>query len=145
RLKQTQSIIKIDNQVKSISLKGSMGSLVSVLINIAENALDACQINCILNLEIRQQDQYLVIAIKDNGPGLTAEQKQNIFEPFYTEKPNGTGLGLAVARTIAHAHKGDLFVKSIAGQGCTFSLCLPLDQGEQFLPSGKNLNTVVDD
>ena len=145
RLKQTQSIIKIDNQVKSISLKGSMGSLVSVLINIAENALDACQRNCILNLEIRQQDQYLVIAIKDNGPGLSAEQKQNIFEPFYTEKPNGTGLGLAVARTIAHAHKGDLFVKSIAGQGCTFSLCLPLDQGEQFLPSGKNLNTAVDD
>ncbi|MDH5471428.1 MAG: ATP-binding protein [Gammaproteobacteria bacterium] len=145
RLKQTQSIIKIDNQIKSISLKGSMGSLVSVLTNVADNALDACQRNCIINLDIYQQNQYLVIAMRDNGPGLTVEQQQNVFEPFYTEKTNGTGLGLAVARTIAQAHKGDLFVKSVVGQGCTFSLCLPLDQGEQFLPSGRNVNAPVED
>ena len=145
RLKQTQSIIKIDNQIKSVSLKGSMGALVSVLTNIADNALDACQNNCILNLTIYQKDQYLVIAITDNGPGLSVEQQNNIFEPFYTEKNNGTGLGLSVARTIAQAHKGDLFVKSVEGQGCTFSLCLPLEQGEQFLPSGRNLTTAVDD
>ena len=145
RLKQTQSIIKIDNKVRSISLKGSMGSLVSVLSNVAENALDACQRNCIIKLEIYQQDQYLLIVMKDNGPGLTVEQQKNIFEPFYTEKTNGTGLGLAVARTIAQAHKGDLFVKSVIGQGCAFTLCLPLDQGEQYLPSGRNLNTPVDD
>lgn len=145
RLKQTESIIKIDNQMKSVSLKGSMGALVSVLINVVDNALEACQRNCIINLAIYQKNQFLMIDIKDNGPGLNIEQQKNIFEPFYTEKNNGTGLGLAVARTIAQAHKGDLFVKSIEGQGSTFSLCLPLDQGESFLPSGKNLNTPVAD
>jgi len=75
--------------------------------------------------------------MQDNGPGLSDEQQLHIFEPFYSQRQGGTGLGLAVAQSIAQAHKGELLVKSQIGQGCTFYLCLSLEQEDQFLPSGQ--------
>ena len=137
RLQQTRSQLEISCSSGNVSLRGSMDALVSVLINLAENAIEACEHGCEIELKVYQQENYLILAMHDNGPGLTAEQQLHIFEAFYSDKSTGTGLGLAVAQAIAQAHQGDLLVKSEPGLGSTFYLCLPLEQGEQFLPSGQ--------
>ncbi|MDH5485788.1 MAG: PAS domain-containing sensor histidine kinase [Gammaproteobacteria bacterium] len=142
RLQQTRSNLKIVNHAGLINLKGSQDALVSVLCNLAENAIEACKTECIIELKVYQQDENIILAIHDNGPGLSADQQLKIFQPFYSEREGGTGLGLAVAQSIAQAHQGDLLVRSNNDAtdpmcGTTFYLCLPLNQGEQFLPSGK--------
>ncbi len=131
----TRLLIKCD--MHNTHITGSIDALVSVLMNLAENAMEACGHDCMIELNVYQQEDYLILAVADNGPGISAEQQLRIFEPFYSARDGGTGLGLAVARSIAQAHQGDLLVKSETGKGSTFYLCLPFDQGEHFLPSGK--------
>lgn len=146
QLQQSGSLLKIHNDMPEIKLTGSVDALVSVLMNLAENAIQACQQYndndiCKLELNVYQQAQHIILAMKDNGPGLTEQQQLHVFEPFYTESSHGTGLGLAVAQSIVRAHEGELMVKSEPQHGCTFYLCLPLKQGEQFLASGKMTTT----
>ena len=64
------------------------------------------------------------IAIQDNGPGLNAEQRNRIFEPFYTTKSRGTGLGMAIAKRIMEAHEGEITVGD-AQTGTEIVLLLP--------------------
>ena len=146
QLQQSGAKLKINNNMPVVNLTGSVDALVSVLINLVENAIQACEESaevdpCEIELNVYQQAQHIILAMKDNGPGLTEEQQAHVFEPFYTESSHGTGLGLAVAQSIARAHHGELMVKSEPQHGCTFYLCLPLNQGEQFLPSGKMTTT----
>ena len=68
----------------------------------------------------------LVIEIRDNGCGITSEQRDKIFEPFVTYKKDGTGLGLALARRIATSHGGTLTVSSVPGTFTVFTLSLPV-------------------
>lgn len=137
RLQQAHTELKIINKTRGMELNGSMDALVSILMNLADNAIQACDSLCEIVLEVYLQNEHLILAMSDNGPGLSDEQQRQVFEPFYSDRDGGTGLGLAVAQTIAQAHHGDLLVKSTLGKGSTFYLCLPLRQGEQFLPSGK--------
>ncbi|TNF33530.1 MAG: PAS domain-containing protein [Gammaproteobacteria bacterium] len=137
RLQQSNTRLSIQCNLHQKQIRGSMDALVSVLMNLAENAMDVCTVDCAIELHVYQQADYLIFAMRDNGPGISAEQQLHIFEAFYTAREGGTGLGLAVAQSIAQAHQGDLLVKSDIGKGSTFYLCLPLDQGEHFLPSGK--------
>jgi signal transduction histidine kinase len=72
----------------------------------------------------RRADGGVEISIADSGPGFTAEQYEKIFEPFYTTKPQGLGLGLSISRAIVRAHSGQLWGDSGPG-GATFSVRLP--------------------
>ena len=67
----------------------------------------------------------LRVAVRDNGPGLDPEQKQRIFEPFYTTKTKGTGLGMAIAKRIVEAHGGQIAVGEAGGPGAEIILTLP--------------------
>ena len=142
RLLQSGTQLVINNHVSKINLKGSQDALVSVLCNLAENAIEVSDTDCLITLRVYQQDEYIILAMHDNGPGISADKQLKIFQPFYSERDGGTGLGLAVAQSIVQAHQGDLLVQSNNDaadpeKGTTFFLCLPLNQGEQFLPSGK--------
>jgi len=64
--------------------------------------------------------------VRDSGPGLKADMNEKVFEPFYTSRAQGTGLGLAVVRAVAEAHDGEVWVKSVEGNGAEFGLRLPL-------------------
>ena len=142
-LKQNEAQLLITSQLNDIKLTGSVDALVSVLLNLAENAVQACgNETCELKIEVYQQADYLILAVHDNGPGLSVEQQSKIFQPFYTKRQKsnnqnqGTGLGLAVAQSIVQAHHGDLQVRSQPGNGSVFYICLPLNRNEQFLASG---------
>ncbi|QDV36843.1 hybrid sensor histidine kinase/response regulator [Tautonia plasticadhaerens] len=103
--------------------------LVQVFRNILENALTsgagpvAIEVSCSpASLEGRDA---LRVAIRDNGPGLNAEQVERIFEPFYTTKARGTGLGMAICRRIVEAHGGRIAVGTPGGPGAEIILTLP--------------------
>jgi PAS domain S-box-containing protein len=106
--------------------------LEQVFRNILENALAACTDPVRITIHCTSADlggrPALRIAVRDNGPGLTAEQARRIFEPFFTTKTKGTGLGMAIAKRIVEAHGGTLAVgPNGADRGAEILIILPRD------------------
>jgi len=97
-----------------------------VLLNLVQNALDAMPQGGTLTLRGWQTASHVHLDICDTGAGIPAEQLAQIFEPLYTTKPAGTGLGLYMAREIVAAHGGEIRVTSQVGSGTTFTVTLPL-------------------
>jgi CheY-like chemotaxis protein len=73
----------------------------------------------------RTQGLYAVMRVSDTGPGMAPAVRDSIFEPFYTTKPHGTGLGLATVLGIVRQHDGHISVQSEPGQGTTFEVFMP--------------------
>lgn len=96
-----------------------------VIINLLINALDAVSEQGEILVKTWYKKNKTYLAVKDNGCGISPEIIQNVFNPFFTTKNRGTGLGLAVSKRIAKEHGGDLTVKSTLGEGSTFTLELP--------------------
>jgi signal transduction histidine kinase len=71
------------------------------------------------------------ISISDSGVGIPLQEKEKIFEPFYTTKDGGTGLGLSIVHKIIENHKGLITVESEVGRGSTFAIFLPTDGDEE--------------
>ena len=142
RLYQSRSGLAIKNYCDNEeTLRGSQDALVSVLLNLAENAIEACDENCHIELKVYRQNDHVILALSDNGPGIDEDHQLKIFEPFYTAREGGTGLGLSVAQSIVEAHNGDLLLKSSVGKGCTFFVCLPMTQEEHPLAGGEMSTT----
>jgi two-component system sensor histidine kinase FlrB len=137
--------LQVVDDSRNVRLRGNADALVSVLQNILENAIQACRgsagddplaggdtaqrghINFLArriasgtNLEVVE------FVLEDNGPGMTAAVRQRVLEPFFTTKPQGTGLGLAVAQAIVHAHNGVLWIESEPGKGAAVGIRLPV-------------------
>jgi len=108
---------------------GSREALVGAVLNLVTNALQAAGPNATVDVESRLDGQMAEIRVTDNGPGVPAALRQRIFEPFFTSRPDGTGLGLAVVRSVAEAHGGDIRLDSSDGTGARFVLRLPLAAG----------------
>jgi two-component system sensor kinase FixL len=103
--------------------------LEQVFRNIFENALAACKdpVEITVSCSATSLDDHpaVRVAVRDNGPGLNAEQQRRIFEPFYTTKTKGTGLGMAIARRIVEAHGGQISVGPGKDRGAEIILILP--------------------
>ena len=108
------------------TLLGNMSALTSALQNLIMNALEACQPGHRVVLHTHIDAANIQVAVSDNGPGIAEADLQQIFTPFFTRKSQGTGLGLAVVKTVAKAHQGDVRVHSELGRGTTFSMIFPI-------------------
>ena len=95
------------------------------LLNLMQNALDAMPGGGTLIVAGRSTTTYVQLQVRDTGSGIPAHQLAQIFEPLYTTKPGGTGLGLYIVQQIAATHGGQVTVASVEGQGTTFTLTLP--------------------
>jgi signal transduction histidine kinase len=78
---------------------------------------------------------HVQLQVQDTGNGISAHQLTKIFEPLYTTKPGGTGLGLYIVQQIVAAHGGQVTVQSVEGQGTTFTLTLPRTPEGTSLPT----------
>jgi signal transduction histidine kinase len=79
-----------------------------------------------ITLRGRRQGTTVQLDVEDTGPGIPPERSRQIFEPLYTTKPGGTGLGLYIVQEVMTAHGGQITVQSTVGAGTTFTLTLPL-------------------
>jgi signal transduction histidine kinase len=97
-----------------------------VLGNLVVNACQAMLDGGKLTISAILQNKLLAIAVKDTGSGITPENLQKLFEPLFTTKATGIGLGLAVSKKLAEANGGRIKVQSKPGKGSTFTLYLPI-------------------
>ncbi len=129
RITDSASCIKILPYDTNLVIIGDIDALLTSLQNLIINAIDIVVVKANITVEIiiiNTEPKKIDFNITDKGPGLSAEIIPKIYEPFYTKRAQGTGLGLAVVRAVAEAHDGDTWVTSIEGEGATFTLRLPL-------------------
>jgi signal transduction histidine kinase len=137
----------IEPSAPGARVRGDLAQLQQVLVNLAKNAAQAMQGAGRLTVSVDQQQpsqaltlshgrvapgRYVRLRVADTGAGMSAETLANIFRPFFTTKPAGTGLGLATIREIVQDHQGILDVRTAPGQGSVFSVWLaaigPIDE-----------------
>ncbi|MEE8192875.1 MAG: ATP-binding protein [Gemmatimonadales bacterium] len=104
--------------------KGDAGALEQLFLNILLNAAEASGAGMRAGVEFERADGTVHVSIWDRGKGIAPEQMDRIFEPFYSTSPEGTGLGLPIARRIARAHGGELEIESRPGGGTTARITL---------------------
>lgn len=102
--------------------------LQQVLVNLVKNAMQAMTKGGILTLQTGETPESVWVSVTDTGGGIPEEQMRRIFEPFYTTKKKGTGLGLMIVQRIVRAHEGRIELESHVGRGTTFRVWLPLHE-----------------
>jgi two-component system NtrC family sensor kinase len=107
--------------------------LTQVFLNLIINAVEAMPNGGTLTIASARRDSWLAIDVQDTGAGLTPNEAARIFEPFYTTKADGTGLGLAVSYGIIQQHGGRIEVNSVPGQGTRFTVLLPVQRDDEDL------------
>jgi len=116
----------LKNRVSIDSMLGNEDALCGAFMNLINNAVEAFTGSGRIVMTVEQLNKSsLKITVQDNGPGISAQQQQRLFEPFYSTKVNGTGLGLAVVDSVVRAHRGSIQCQSTPGKGTVFTVVLP--------------------
>jgi C4-dicarboxylate-specific signal transduction histidine kinase len=107
-----------------------------VLLNLITNAIEAMKTVVdrprVLRIETKHHDGHeVLVAVEDSGTGLDDDQMEKLFEPFYTTKAQGLGIGLSICRTIIEQYGGRLWAEANDGPGATFKFSLPDEEGEK--------------
>ncbi len=105
---------------------GDKQKLGQVFFNLVSNAVQSMKNGGTIRIFAEKKDDMIEISVSDEGEGITEENRKKIFEPLFTTKSKGIGLGLAIARNMVEVHKGEIRVQSEIGIGSTFTICLPL-------------------
>ncbi len=135
-LQQTLAVVQHQLQVSGVIVEKAyaqhiapllldVGQMQQVFLNLITNALQAMHGGGRLVIDTRQVDDEVAVSIADTGLGISPEDQQHIFDPFYTTKATGTGLGLSVSLGIVQEHGGRITVESQEGGGSTFTVWLP--------------------
>jgi two-component system, sporulation sensor kinase E len=109
-----------------------------VLVNLVKNAAQAMTNGGTLTLQTGENADAIWVSVADTGGGIPQEQINRIFEPFYTTKKKGSGLGLMIVQRIVRAHDGKIELESHVGRGTTFRIWLPLHERKPRLLEEKN-------
>ncbi|OOZ37005.1 sensor histidine kinase [Solemya velesiana gill symbiont] len=104
---------------------GNKDALIGAFANLAINALEHGGDDVKLVIRAYRQGQHVKIRFEDNGPGIPVDVRQRIFDPFYTTRSDGTGLGLAVVQSVVLAHQGEIEVDASKSGGASFILSFP--------------------
>ena len=112
-----------DPAVRPLSIDGEW--MERVFYNLLRNAAEASPAGGSITVKTRPLDGFVEVAVIDRGSGVTPEHRESIFNPFFTTKPNGVGLGLAIVSKIIDEHGGRITVESEPGQGAVFRVLLP--------------------
>jgi nitrogen fixation/metabolism regulation signal transduction histidine kinase len=115
--------LALDERVRPIEADPEL--LHRALSNLVLNAMDAMPNGGTLTLRSREEHGHVIVEVADTGTGLTREECERIFTPYYTSKHHGTGLGLAIVQSVVSDHGGRISVQSEPGRGTKFVIELP--------------------
>jgi PAS domain S-box-containing protein len=121
--------VRVHPEVRLPALLADRIQIEQVILNLVRNAVDAmCEELGRRELDIRTAvgDDLVEVSVRDTGPGLPAALVDRIFDPFFSTKPTGLGMGLSISRTIIEAHQGRLWATAPAGGGAMFHFTLPV-------------------
>jgi two-component system, sporulation sensor kinase E len=93
--------------------------------NVIKNSLEAMKRHGTLHIRTDLDDKHVIVSFTDTGSGMSAENLSRVFEPYFTTKPSGSGLGLLIVRRIVREHGGELSIESTQGKGLTLAIRLP--------------------
>lgn len=121
--------IKTEFTIKEAYLEGDIEKLRIAFTNLFTNAIESMdKAKRVINCRVRLDAHYVCIEVEDNGSGMDQRQLESLFDPFFTSKASGVGLGLTSTQTIISEHGGQIDVESEEGMGSIFSVYLPIDQ-----------------
>ncbi|PYV21168.1 MAG: hypothetical protein DMG27_21330, partial [Acidobacteria bacterium] len=122
---------KLDLEEKLEAIEADPDLLHRAVQNLVLNALDAMPTGGTLTIRTAQRDgpaRCALLEVSDTGTGLTKEECERLFTPYYTTKQHGTGLGLAIVQSVVSDHGGKISVESDPGRGSTFRIELPVSR-----------------
>src|SRR5215475_10895492 len=106
--------------------------------NVIKNSVEAMHRHGMLRIRTDLADTHVIVRFEDSGGGMSAENLSRVFEPYFTTKPSGTGLGLLIVRRIVREHGGELSIESSEGKGLTLTIRLPfIDKRIRMLEAGE--------
>ena len=115
-------------------VSGDRVQLQQVLLNLLLNAMDAMDDSAPddrrITVRVEAAGAQVEVAVSDTGHGIPADKLAQVFEPFFSSKPNGLGMGLAISRGIIEAHRWGLWAKNNEAGGATFTFTLPAAAGD---------------
>jgi len=118
--------LTVRDEAPGAMVEGDQDQLYQVSLNLILNALDAMPSGGALDVRLFRTAGQLGVAFSDSGPGVPDDLRERVFNPFFTTKPHGTGLGLAKAFAILESHRGTIECSRSAAGGAMFTLLLPL-------------------
>jgi nitrogen fixation/metabolism regulation signal transduction histidine kinase len=111
-----------------VMLRADKTQMNRLFTNIFQNAVEACdeKDRCVINVNELRENGSIIVSVKDNGEGIPASMQSKIFAPNFTTKSSGTGLGLAMCKSIVEQAQGKIWFETQLGEGTTFHIELPL-------------------
>ena len=114
----------------ALPISGDQIQLQQVTINLVVNAIDAMKDTPrekrIIAIRTRRVEKFAELSVSDGGPGIPQDKLKDVFEPFFTSKAEGMGMGLSIARTIVEAHNGRISAENQREGGALFRIRLPV-------------------
>jgi signal transduction histidine kinase len=123
--------LELDEQLPLLGFDEQL--MEQALLNIIQNAVAAIKDGGTIILRTERKDNEAVLSIIDNGTGIPEKILLKIFEPYFTTKERGSGLGLTLVFKIIREHRGEISVSSKEGEGTCFTITLPIPQRERHL------------
>jgi two-component system sensor histidine kinase FlrB len=129
RLRQMQAEVRVDYPDEEIGhLVGNADALAGAFSNLIDNALDHGDVGVTVTIRCRRDGSRLVIVFEDDGPGIDPAVSSRVFDPFFTTRERGTGLGLAVVQAVVLEHGGRVELDESANGGARFDIHLPSNE-----------------
>ena len=108
--------------------KADPDMILRAFLNLISNGVDAMPKGGVLNVETKANDSDIEISIRDTGKGIPEENMEKLFTPLFSTKAKGVGLGLYITKNLVEAHNGTIDVKTVEGEGTTFTITLPTSE-----------------
>ena len=126
--KEIQVLSHLPSDVKEVDLDPD--GINQVLLNLYLNAIEAMERGGRLTVSLYREKRspWVKIMVSDTGKGISKEDLEHVFDPYFTTKQSGTGLGLAIVHKIIEAHRGEVRAESEIGRGTTVSILLPVTE-----------------
>jgi len=122
-------VLKVDSSLSPVY--ADKVQIKQVVVNLIQNAIQSSDsADLQINIDLKSDDDNVILEIIDNGPGIASEHLEKIFEPYFTTRRKGTGLGLPIVRRIIENHGGIILINSIIDQGTTVTITLPIIENE---------------